>query len=267
MTFSFAVLALALGLSGDVLPFANVLQLRHDISICLNGCQGISTTDHASIGLLIAIGVRLYREDLGGLLQGEKEILVLGTVADEASAVARAGILSPNVVLLDTKLPNSLSAVPALLEAAPDSRVIALGVTEMESEVIAYAKAGVSGYVAREGSFEDLLVTIRSVAKGELICSPQVAAALLREVARSGAEAGMQVGQLTSREKQIAELIDKGCSNKQIASNLRIEVSTVKNHVHHILEKLHATRRGQAAAQLRAALFSQRAAQRSVSRS
>ena len=209
-----------------------------------------------SIGVLIAVGVRLYREGLARLLPQQAGILVKGTAANQVGAVSKARTLSPDIVLLDTGLPDSLATVRALLEVAPTSRVIALAVTETEVDVISYVEVGVSGYLTRDGSFEDLVATIRSVASGELLCSPRVAALLLRPVARAAVGLSPDTRRLSPRELQIVELIDQGLSNKEIASRLSIEVSTVKNHVHDILEKLGATGRGQAAARVRPVLLS-----------
>src|SRR5439155_827652 len=106
---------------------------------------------------------------------------------------------------------------------------------------------------AREASIDDLVTVIESVARGEAICSPRVAAGLLRRVAALAAGHGGDLprAQLTNREREIVRLIDNGLSNKEIARALGIEVATVKNHVHNILEKLQVHRRGEAAARVR----------------
>jgi DNA-binding NarL/FixJ family response regulator len=203
------------------------------------------------ITILLAVGVRLYREGLSTMLAGAPDIQVVDTVENTVSAVAKAHNLNPDIVLLDTELNSSLSVVPGLLEVAPKTQIVALGVMETEAQIISYAAAGVAGYVTRSGSFEDLLSTIHNVARGELICSPRIAAALMKHIARPGTEIGNQVQRLTRREMEVIQFIDQGWSNKEIASRLNIEVSTVKNHVHHLLEKLGATRRGEAAASVR----------------
>lgn len=117
--------------------------------------------------------------------------------------------------------------------------------------ILPIREAGVSGYVTRDGSYDELLETIRSVANGELICTPRVAGMLLRRVTKAVWDAGPDFGRLTARERQTVRLIDRGLSNKEIACRLNIELSTVKNHVHHILEKSSTRRRGAAAAHLR----------------
>jgi DNA-binding NarL/FixJ family response regulator len=126
-------------------------------------------------------------------------------------------------------------------------------VEDLDLEVLACAEAGVSAYVPSDASMNDLVAAIENLKRGELHCPPRVAASLFRHVAslankvrhRSGAAA------LTRREREVLALIDAGLSNKEIAVRLHIETSTVKNHVHNLLEKVQATSRTQAAARLR----------------
>jgi DNA-binding NarL/FixJ family response regulator len=207
------------------------------------------------IGVLIVVGVCLYREGLTELLSKEGQVVVKGVASDHASAVTKARDLSPNLILLDIGLPNSLSTVREILEVAPVSKVVALAVTEKDDEVLSYAEAGVSGYVPRDGSYASLVECIRSVARGELLCSPRIAALLLRRVAHSKVENTAELERLTRREWQIVRLVQEGLTNKEIAKHLNIEVSTVKNHVHHTLEKLRVAGRVQLAVRTRAALL------------
>ena len=169
------------------------------------------------------------------------------------TTVAHVMDLRPDVVLLDSALPNSLESVRAIRRQAGEVKVVALGLPEFDGAIIQCAEAGVAGYVTREGSRAELVATIRSVARGEALCSPRVAASLLQHVAALAAERPREPPHgLTARELQIVELIDEGLSNKQIAGRLYIEVPTVKSHVHSILEKLGVRRRGEAVARLRA---------------
>ena len=140
----------------------------------------------------------------------------------------------------------------ALRDARPDAHVVALGVPEDESEVIACAEAGAAGLVTLEGSLDDLEAMLESVGRGETLCSPRVAAALLRRVAALADDhAASGHARLTAREREIVQLVDRGLSNKEIARELQIELTTVKNHVHNILDKLHVRRRADAAARVR----------------
>src|SRR2546421_13075479 len=127
---------------------------------------------------------------------------------------------------------------------------------EDHGDVLASAEAGAIAYVPREASLEDLVAVIECAVRGEAVCSPRVAGALLRRIAvlATDGRSDRVPARLTKREREIMGLIDEGLSNKEIAKRLRIEVATVKNHVHNILEKLQVHRRGEAAARVRAAL-------------
>jgi two-component system nitrate/nitrite response regulator NarL len=155
-------------------------------------------------------------------------------------------------VLLDMTVEDSLRLAQVLSESAS---VVALAIAETETSVIACAEAGAVGYVPRDASLADVAAVLRSVAAGETVCSPRIAAGLLRRLGAraAGAAAGASepTASLTPREVQILALIEQGMSNKEIARRLCIAVATVKNHVHNILEKLQVQRRAEAAAHLR----------------
>ncbi|OLB16175.1 MAG: hypothetical protein AUH07_01640 [Gemmatimonadetes bacterium 13_2_20CM_70_9] len=205
------------------------------------------------IRVAIVADTRLYREGLAQVLGRDAGLCVVATAARGDEALAALPDLQADVILVDMAMPESRGVVRVILERAPLSRVIALGVVEDEDDVLGCAEAGVAGYVAREASIDDLVTVIESVARGEAICSPRVAAGLLRRVAALAAGHGGDLprAQLTNREREIVRLIDNGLSNKEIARALGIEVATVKNHVHNILEKLQVHRRGEAAARVR----------------
>ena len=111
----------------------------------------------------------------------------------------------------------------------------------LEEDVIGCAEAGVAGFVTLEGSLEDLEAILDSVGRGETLCSPRMvaraAATGCHAVQRSRRSARHRPDR--ARERQIVELVERGLSNKEIARELQIELPTVKNHVHHILEKMH----------------------------
>jgi DNA-binding NarL/FixJ family response regulator len=194
--------------------------------------------------------VRLYREGVRELLEHDRDIRVVGAAASHRAA-AFALLADPvDVIVLDTTLPEAGDALHRL--GAPDQKVVVLGVVEREEDVIGWAEAGAAGYVSRDGSTDDLAETIRAVARGESLCSPHMVAALLRRLAVRASTTTLAAPPsdqvLTPRERQVADLIGEGLSNKEIAQRLCIELSTVKNHVHNILRKLDVSRRGQAAA-------------------
>ena len=204
--------------------------------------------------VLIVDDTRLSREALLSFLEGEPWIAALDTAGDLAATIERLRDFCPDVVLLNMATVGSLGIVGAVVGAEGAARVVAIGVSGSEDEVIALAEAGVAGYLLRGASRADLAMTMQSLARGESLCPPQISAALLRRVASMAAERrSLAAGShLTAREHQVLRLIDQGLSNRQIGQHLGIEVRTVKNHVHNILEKLHVHRRGEAAARMRA---------------
>jgi two-component system nitrate/nitrite response regulator NarL len=206
-----------------------------------------------SIRVLVVAGVRIYREGLADILSREHRVSVVATGEDVEDGLAKIAALRPDVALLDLDVPEICAVVEAARAAAPEVKVVALGMLEEDDSVIACVEAGVAGYVPRDGSVDDLLRCVESAARGEMALSPSVAARLAqRVVALSGAlRLERDPPALTSRETEIVELIDEGMTNKQIAQRLCIELPTVKNHVHHILGKLEVSRRGEAAATLR----------------
>jgi DNA-binding NarL/FixJ family response regulator len=196
--------------------------------------------------------IRLYREGLAYLLR--HRVKVVGTAATWEEAAPALAVLQPDIVLVDMATPWSFEAVREILALEPPAKVVALAVPNAEDELLACAEAGVSGYVTRDDSLETMVAAIDSVARGELLCTPRMAAALLQRIGTlTAATQPADAYRLTPREREIAELIDDGFSNKAIAEHLHIELPTVKNHVHNILDKLQVHRRGDAAARLRAA--------------
>jgi DNA-binding NarL/FixJ family response regulator len=212
----------------------------------------VAGSDRISIAVVVA--VRLYREGLGdSLRKSEFDVVAVGSsAADALRAAAEA-----DVILLDVGLAGAIGVLSELDRAPSDARprVLALAIAEEDEEAIErWADAGAAGFVTSEDSLDDLASAIKCAARGEVRCSPRLAATLLRHVralAVTSSSAASASSELTFREHEVLRLIDRGLTNKQIASRLSIEVSTVKNHVHNILEKLHVERRGQAAARAR----------------
>ncbi len=205
------------------------------------------------IRTVVVSDIRLYREGLADALERSGRCEVVASAADVFGAIAETKAHRPDVVLLDLALLDADEAVAALAGGDPPVKVVALGVREVPSEVIALAEAGVAGYGTRDTTLDELADVVESVARGEMVCTPRIAALLLQRVAAVAARDRdpRDDERLTRRENEIVELIDEGLSNKQIAQRLSIEVATVKNHVHRILDKLGVHGRAAAAAQVR----------------
>ena len=187
------------------------------------------------------------------MLGRHERFKVVALAADHSAALERSQELQPDIVFLDVSMPDGLRLIHDLHMVVPDAAVVATAVAETDGEIVACAEAGVAGFVTRDQSLAEAVGVLESVARGESPCSPRTAAALLRRVAVLSAqrEPPGPPDSLTPRENQIAGLIARGRSNKEIARELCIEISTVKNHVHHMLEKLGVRGRAEAAARVR----------------
>jgi two-component system nitrate/nitrite response regulator NarL len=199
------------------------------------------------IRLFIVAGVRLYRDGLAEALTRDG-LSVVGVHDGERDVLAHVSAKRPDVVLLDMATANSYATAREIHYGVPDTAVVALGVGASEAELLAYAEAGVTGYVSRDACMADLVPCIESAARGEMICSPSLARGLVRRLAALAAERTTERPpvRLTEREQQIAALLEQDLSNKEIGSQLGIEVATVKHHVHNVLEKMGVRRRYEA---------------------
>ena len=203
--------------------------------------------------VLILGEIGLYREALAGSLGRDDRFEVAAVAAGVEEARAALERVETDVILVDARMPQGVDIVRGLAAAAPQVKLVALAVPEVEGEVMAFVEAGASAYVTVDGSVEDLASVVQSVERGEVLCSPGMAAGLFRRVAVLSRDRQLDPidEKLTARELDVLRLIEEGLSNKEIAAELSIELPTVKNHVHRILEKLHVHRRSEAAARAR----------------
>jgi two-component system, NarL family, nitrate/nitrite response regulator NarL len=207
-------------------------------------------SDPHGVRVFVASDVRVYREAIARLISTEDSLKLVGAAATAESASRLRGGARPDVVLVDAIQRADLVLAREISAAAGDAYVVALVAPERE-DLLGWAGAGVSGLLSWEASQEELVESLRRAARGGSPCSPDVAEALLRRVRENPRGDFAFGGSLTERESQVAELVADGLSNKAIASRLSIELATVKNHVHSILEKLRVHSRGEAAAKLR----------------
>ena len=205
--------------------------------------------------MFVVADVRIYREGLAESLSTHPRLTVVGTSAHRADARELVQKLRPNVVLIDIATRESLELIGDLRASAVHSKVLALAVEESAPDILECAEAGAAGYVAAEASMDDLVKAIERITDGELLCTPQIAAQLFGRISHRE-QVPMGAQKLTSRERQVLDGIRQGNSNKEIGRTLNISEATVKNHVHHLLEKLAVTTRAQAA--LRSGAFSPR---------
>ena len=197
--------------------------------------------------------VRFYREGLASVLAGSTELDIVCSAPVTAAAFELVGVEKADIVLLEVAAARMPAVIQSILAAIPHGKVVALGMADEELDAVACAEAGAAGYISSEASVDELVATITRVARGEFPCSPRVASLLARRICSLAAQGAIneERSSLTAREWEIVRLLHDGLSNKEIAQRLGIVVSTVKNHVHHILSKTHVSRRAQIAALVR----------------
>jgi RNA polymerase sigma factor (sigma-70 family) len=202
-------------------------------------------TDGESIRVVIVDDHALFRRGLDLVLSEEPDIKVVGEAADGIEAVHRAEEMTPDVVVMDVRMPRStgIEAARRIRERLPDTKVIMLTVSDNEEDLYAAVKAGASGYLLKEISIEELADAVRAVARGHSLISPSMASKLLSEfnalVQQAEDRHRSLLPNLTERELDVLKLVAKGLSNREISEELYISENTVKNHVRNILEKLH----------------------------
>jgi DNA-binding NarL/FixJ family response regulator len=157
-----------------------------------------------------------------------------------------AGKSALELVVVDTTLGIDLVAVRAFHCEYPQLPLLALGLREQDAEIIAYGSAGFASYLRREDGLDRLCTIVDDAVMGRLCCSPEIAAAIMRGLFSSGPMSVPQASApLTAREHQVAQLVGRALSNKEIARELSLTESTVKHHVHSILGKFGVSTRGQ----------------------
>ena len=188
----------------------------------------------------------IVHDGVAAILRAESDIRVAGSAGTVAEALALLRAPTPNVVLLDLRMPgeDGLDGVQRLLEAHPALRVIMFTAYDAEEYVLAAIKAGAKGYVVKGSPGGELVRAIRQVHAGDSYLSPAIGAVLARQVAHPRRGGGL----LSARELAVLRLVAAGQSNQQIAESLGISERTVKFHVTSIFNKLGADNRAQAVA-------------------
>jgi DNA-binding NarL/FixJ family response regulator len=194
------------------------------------------------IRVLVVDDQELFRRGLTMLLNVEDDIDVVGEAADGSAAADLAGLESPDVVLMDVRMPklSGIEACAAIRDAAPSARIIMLTVSDDEADLYEAVKNGASGYLLKDSSIDEVAQAVRVVADGQSLISPSMAIKLLDEFKQMSRtdRSTTPTPRLTERELEVLRLVAQGLNNREIAKQLYISENTVKNHVRNILEKL-----------------------------
>jgi len=186
------------------------------------------------VTVLIVDDHPVVRDGLKGMLANEEGFEVVGEAADGREAVSRALAFSPDVILMDLRMPgmNGVSAIKELAEKNVESRILVLTTFDTDSDVLPAVEAGATGYLLKDAPREELLRAIAAAARGEAVLSPTIGARLLGEVRQPSKEA------VSQRELEVLQLVAAGSTNREIAQRLFISEATVKTHLLHIYAKL-----------------------------
>lgn len=196
------------------------------------------------IRLLLIEDNRLLRDGINSILKPHKDIVIIAASGDAKNTLIKISQLKPNVVLLDLGLrsQNSLHVVELVKKNFPMAKIIVMDLAPVQADILQYVKAGANGFILKDASLKDLLITIRTVFEGATVLPPLLVDSLFSQIVdhavREGKAKLNEAVRMTPRERQVILLLGEGMSNKEIAQKMHISTYTVKSHIHNIMEKL-----------------------------
>ena len=199
----------------------------------------------ASIRVMIVDDHPVVRNGLSGMFAREAGFEVVGEASDGSEAVRRARALTPDVILMDLRMPemDGVSAIAALAAARVPARVLVLTTYDTDGDVLAAIEAGATGYLLKDAPPAELFRAVRAAAGGEAVLSPSVATRVVGQMRAPSQEP------ISQRELEVLELVAQGTSNRDAAARLFISEATVKTHLMHIYAKLGVNDRAAAVAE------------------
>jgi RNA polymerase sigma factor (sigma-70 family) len=196
------------------------------------------------IRLLLIEDNRLLRNGILAILKPQKDIVIIAASGDGKDTLLKIKQLKPNVVLLDLGLrsQNSLRVVEIVKKDFSEAKIIIMDLAPVQADILQYVKAGANGFILKDASLNDFLITIRTVAEGSTVLPPLLVDSLFSQIVdhavREGKSKLNEAVKMTKREREVIELLGEGMSNKEIGQKIRISTYTVKSHIHNIMEKL-----------------------------
>jgi DNA-binding NarL/FixJ family response regulator len=194
------------------------------------------------ITILLIEDNRILRDGIKTILNKQADLKVVAASGGNHDALLQARKLRPQVVLIDLGLrnDNGLRVVKTLTAEMPHTKVIGMGLVPTQLDIVEFVEAGAAGFILKDATIDDVLETIRAVARGTRILPPLLTESLFTHVANHALRNGKlpDAVRMTRREREIVVLIAEAMSNKEIAQRLNLSTHTVKSHIHNILEKL-----------------------------
>lgn len=196
------------------------------------------------IKILLIEDNRLLRDGINSIIKPQEDMVVIAASGNARNTIAKVKLLDPNVVLLDLGLrsQNSLHVVKVVKKIFPIAKIIVMDLAPVQEDILQFVKAGANGFILKDASLMDFLLTIRSVSKGATVLPPLLVDSLFSQtVDHAVKETKSKIKEavrITKREREVIELLSEGMSNKEIAHNMHVSTYTVKSHIHNIMEKL-----------------------------
>lgn len=200
--------------------------------------------------ILLVDDHEIVRKGLRSLLDAEPDLEVVGEAGSAAEAIRRVGFDSPDVVVLDVRLPDAsgVEACRNIRSAFPDVRVLMLTSFADEEALMAAILAGASGYLLKRIDSAALLESLRRIGRGESLIDPDMVTKLFSALRGGGPSSDPLLDRLSDQERKVLDLIAEGKTNREISSEMFLAEKTVKNYVSNLLTKLGMSRRSEAAA-------------------
>lgn len=178
------------------------------------------------------------------MLKNQSDIKIVAASGNNGNTVIQIRKLMPNIILLSLGLRNriSMTVIEMVKKDFPDVRVIVMDLAPLQGDINLFVKAGASGFILKDATVDDFLVTIRKVAKGVSVLPPDLTGSLFYNIVEHALKNGKinlkGAVRMTKREREVIGLIGDGLSNKEIGQKLLVSTFTVKSHIHNIMEKL-----------------------------
>jgi DNA-binding NarL/FixJ family response regulator len=196
------------------------------------------------IKLLLIEDNRLLRNGIIAMLKNQPDINIIAASGNDNNTAIKIRQLKPDIILLDLGLrnQNSLTVVEAVKKDFPKAKVIVMDLAPAQGDINLFVKAGASGFILKEASLDDFLVTIHAVAEGSNVLPPNLTESLFSHIVEHALKGGKiklkEAVRMTKREREVIGLIGESLSNKEIGQKLHVSTFTVKSHIHNIMEKL-----------------------------
>ncbi|MDP3150837.1 MAG: response regulator transcription factor [Ignavibacteria bacterium] len=196
------------------------------------------------IRLLLIEDNRLLRDGILAILKPNKDIVVIAASGDGKDTLVKIQQLKPNVVLLDLGLrsQNSLHVVEIVKKDFSKAKIVVMDLAPVQADILQYVKAGANGFILKDASLNDFLITIRAVAEGSTVLPSLLVNSLFSQIVDHAVLEGKttlkEAVMMTKREREVISLLSEGMSNREIGRKIHISTYTVKSHIHNIMEKL-----------------------------